>query len=95
VSPIRLDRSRRDPDIWLGQKMLFFVTGAAVGIAGMIIDQPWLIWLAIGILAVGLLLRMHARMTARRADEDREPEDVLDPDPEDASDPDDETFRSP
>lgn len=66
--------------------MLFFVTGAAVGVAGMIIDQSWLIWLAIGILAVGLLLRMYSRMTARGEDDDAIPDD--DPDGTDETDPD-------
>jgi hypothetical protein len=99
VSPVRLDRSRRDPDIWLGQKMLFFVTGAAVGVAGMIIDRPWVIWLAIGILAVGLLLRIQARMAARRdaaaADADEVEPDDAEPEDFDTDPPDDEAARFP
>jgi membrane protein implicated in regulation of membrane protease activity len=77
VTPLGLDRSRRGEDVWLGQKMLFFVVGAALGVAGMITGLQWIVWLAIAVLAVGLLLRIAGRRSAAaraRREPDREPE---------------------
>jgi hypothetical protein len=80
---IRVDRSRRDPDVWLGEKMLFFVTGAALGIGGMITGWDWLIYVAIVVLLVGFVLRLLGRRARNAADaadaaaaaEDHEPDD--------------------
>lgn len=63
---MRLDRSRRaEDDIWLGQKMLFFVLGAVIGIFGMATGRDWLVYVAIAVLAAGLILRMLGRRRAR------------------------------
>jgi protein-S-isoprenylcysteine O-methyltransferase Ste14 len=78
VSPFGLDRRRHgEDDIWLGQKMLFFVVGAFLGAIGMATDRNWLIYVAIAVLAAGLILRVLGRRTAGQepeADADR-PED--------------------
>jgi membrane protein implicated in regulation of membrane protease activity len=58
---IRLDRNRKRSDVWLGEKMIFFATGAALGIGGMITGLEWLIWLAIAVLVAGFVLRLLDR----------------------------------
>jgi membrane protein implicated in regulation of membrane protease activity len=73
VTPVGLDRSRRGEDAWLGQKILYFVVGAALGVAGMITGLQWIVWLAIAVLAVGLILRIAGRRAAA-AHARREPE---------------------
>lgn len=56
-----LFRPRRDPaagpDVWLPLKMALFVTGAAAAVAGIALDRDWLINAALGLLALGFLLR--------------------------------------
>ncbi|CAN5761238.1 hypothetical protein BH23GEM9_BH23GEM9_36660 [soil metagenome] len=61
MTPFRPDRSRRGPDTMLGHRMLVFVLGAVVGAAGIATDRQWLIYVAIGILVIGLALRFLAR----------------------------------
>jgi membrane protein implicated in regulation of membrane protease activity len=78
VTPIRIDRSRRGPDTWLGQKMFFFVTGAAIGVGGMVTGHDWLIWVAIVVLSVGLALRILGRRAAARAPEQEPLDDAAD-----------------
>jgi hypothetical protein len=80
VSPFRVDRSRREGDRFLGQKMLFFVLGASAGLAGMTTDTDWLIYLAVLLLSAGLVLRMldSRREAARREEEIEAEEDALD-----------------
>jgi hypothetical protein len=77
VSPFRVDRSRREEDRFLGQKMLFFVLGAIAGLAGMTTDTDWLIYLAVLLLSAGLVLRMldSRRRVARRREEEIEAEE--------------------
>jgi hypothetical protein len=58
---IRVDRSRRGPDIWLGEKMIFFAIGAALGIGGMVTGHEWLVWAAIAVLVLGFVLRLMGR----------------------------------
>lgn len=41
----------------LAWRVRSFVIGAALALAGMGLDVGWLVWLGIGVLAVGLLLR--------------------------------------
>jgi hypothetical protein len=79
---IRLDRSRREPDIWLGEKMIFFATGAALGLAGMVAGRDWLIWAAIVVLGIGFALRLLGRRTAPAATPDQAERDSGQP-PED------------
>lgn len=53
-----LRRSRdggRDP--WVLAKVRLFSIAAALAVGGMFLDFPWLIWLALGALALGVLLR--------------------------------------
>jgi hypothetical protein len=52
----RPSRARRD-DRFLDQKMLIFAVGAVVAIGGMAFELGWLVYVAIGIFAIGLLLR--------------------------------------
>jgi membrane protein implicated in regulation of membrane protease activity len=65
VSPFRPDRRRRGPDRFLGPKMLIFVLGAVAGLAGMATATGWLIYAAVGLLAVGLVLRLADRRRVR------------------------------
>jgi hypothetical protein len=69
---IRLDRSRRGPDVWLGEKMIFFAVGAALGIAGMVTGRDWITYLAIAVLALGLGLRLLGRGGRQEEEEEEE-----------------------
>lgn len=53
----RPSRERRGPDRWLDLKLLLFSLGAAVGLTGMLLGRDWVIFTAIGILALGVLVR--------------------------------------
>jgi hypothetical protein len=44
--------------------------GAILALAGMWAEQPWLINVAIGVLGVGILLRLFARRGTSREEED-------------------------
>jgi hypothetical protein len=61
---MRLDRSRKGQDIWLGEKMIFFAIGAALGLGGMITGHEWLVWAAIVVLVIGFALRLAGRRGA-------------------------------
>jgi hypothetical protein len=52
----RPSRTRGD-DRFLDAKVLIFTAGAACGLAGIAFDLGWLIYVAIGVLGIGLLLR--------------------------------------
>lgn len=54
---IFLDRSRRGPDPWVGWKVGLFCAGAALGLVGMAAAERWLVFAAMGVLAVGVGLR--------------------------------------
>jgi hypothetical protein len=45
----------------LHQRMALFAVGAIVGLAGIASGTPWILYLAVGILAVGVLLRFGPR----------------------------------
>ena len=47
-----------------------FGMGAILALAGMWAEQPWLINVAIGVLGVGILLRLFARRGTSREEED-------------------------
>jgi hypothetical protein len=64
---MRLDR-RRGTDVWLGEKMIFFAIGAALGFGGMLTGQEWLIYVAIFILVSGFVLRLLGRRRAENGD---------------------------
>lgn len=53
----RPSRTTRD-DRFLDQKLLIFSVGAVCAVAGIAIDVSWLIYAAIGVLLIGLLLRL-------------------------------------
>lgn len=71
MSPFRPSRERHGPDPYLPLKMAIFVIGAAFGLAGMAMDERWLILTGIAILAVGFLLRFLPRRDERGGEEDR------------------------
>jgi hypothetical protein len=64
----RPDRAPRGEDPMLLAKMIIFVIAAIVAIAGMVMNQPWVIFFAIIILGIGFLLRF-IRVPGRREDE--------------------------
>jgi hypothetical protein len=73
-----LDRGRRDePGRFVGLKVGLFFAGAAVLLAGMVMERDVLVAVAIGILGVGFLLRFLERRDPVRwvADED-DPDDA-------------------
>lgn len=53
----RASRERRGPDPHLNIKIAIFVIGAALGLAGIALNQRWFVYAAIGVLAVGVILR--------------------------------------
>jgi hypothetical protein len=55
------------PDPWLLAKVRVFAIGAALALGGMILDQGWMIWAAIGVLLVGIVLRFLPRTDGSRA----------------------------
>lgn len=79
MSPFRPDRTRRGEDHYLGHKMLIFVAGAVLAMVGMAAGQDVLVYLAVAVLAVGLVLRLASRRRAHRADEDHDGDDPRPP----------------
>jgi hypothetical protein len=76
-----LDRGRRDePSRFVWLKVGLFFAGAAVLLAGMVMERDVLVAVAIGILGVGFLLRFLERRDPVRwvADED-DPDDQAPP----------------
>jgi membrane protein implicated in regulation of membrane protease activity len=61
----RASRDRRGHDPLLPHKMFMVMIGGALGLAGMAFEQRWLVWAAIGVLAVVLVVSLVQR---RRAD---------------------------
>jgi len=53
----RPSRERRGEDRFLAWKVRIFVAGAALAFAGIGMSLSWLVWVGIGVLVVGLLLR--------------------------------------
>lgn len=50
------DPSGHNPDT-VNHRMTIFVIGAVVGVAGMASGTSWIIYIAVGVLAVGVILR--------------------------------------
>jgi hypothetical protein len=70
VSLFHSARSARGNDRFYRWKVLIFVTGGALGVAGMSSGRDWLVALGIAVLGAGIVLRMiDARQ--RRREEDR------------------------
>jgi uncharacterized membrane protein YfcA len=51
-------RRRSGPDRFLAVKLATFILGAVLGLVGMRIDKPFLVGVAIGVVLVGVLLRL-------------------------------------
>ncbi|HSJ07705.1 MAG TPA: hypothetical protein VK936_13460 [Longimicrobiales bacterium] len=71
MTPFRPDRTRRGDDHYLGHKMLLFVAGAVLAMVGMAAGQDLLVYLAMAVLAVGIILRLasHRRTRGGAADD--------------------------
>jgi len=54
------ERTGHDPDT-VGHRMTIFVIGAIVALAGIASGTSWIIYIAVGILAVGVILRVAQR----------------------------------
>jgi hypothetical protein len=52
-------------DRFFAIKALLFVVGASLGIAGMVTETGWLVWIAISVLAVAIVVRL---IGSRRTD---------------------------
>ncbi|MGH7552622.1 MAG: hypothetical protein ACREMQ_06295 [Longimicrobiales bacterium] len=66
----RASRTRRGPDPYLPHKMLIFVIGAALGIAGIASERTWLVNVGIGVLLLGVVLRVIAQRKRNRSSPD-------------------------
>lgn len=58
---LRPDRSRRDGDRTLPQRMAIFVAGAVLALTGIIWNQGTLVWIAIAVMAAGMMLSVYDR----------------------------------
>jgi hypothetical protein len=56
----RARRDSRGDDRHFEVKAALLVLGASLGIAGMIYEIGWLVWAAIGVVAVAMILRLIA-----------------------------------
>lgn len=52
-----IDRTPREDDPWLRLKVGSFSAGAVLALAGIYFDSGWMIWVAIGVLALGFAAR--------------------------------------
>jgi hypothetical protein len=68
----RPSRDRRGPDRWLNVKVAIFCLGAGIALVGIASGKNWVVNLAIGVLAVGFLLRF---LPGSRPPEDPPPAD--------------------
>lgn len=62
-------RSRPREDRYLHVRVALMCAGAGVGLAGMLLDIGWLVWIALAALLAGLALR-HLRTRDQGADEE-------------------------
>jgi len=70
----RVSRERRGPDPHLNIKIAIFSVGAALALVGMALENRWFIYSAIGVLAIGVLLRLIALRREREHEyQDDEP----------------------
>lgn len=63
-------RSRPREDRYLNARVALMCVGAGLGLAGMLLDIGWLIWIALAALLAGLALR-HLRARHQGTDEER------------------------
>lgn len=73
MTAFRPTRRPRGEDPFLRHKMLLFVLGAGLAIAGIGADATWLISLGIAVLAAGFVVRVIGERR-RRSEEDEQPE---------------------
>jgi hypothetical protein len=59
-------RERTGNERFFAIRVVIFSLGAALGIAGMLSEIDWLVWIAIGVLVIGIVLRM---VGSRRAEQ--------------------------
>ena len=64
---IWVSRNRRGHEAHLDWRIRLFFSGAVLAMAGMAMDQSWLIGLAIGVLVVAILLRFIPGLRNREA----------------------------
>lgn len=57
----RASREKRGPDRFLTAKIAIFLSGAAIAAVGIMTGKNWLIYVAIGVLIVGVALRFFDR----------------------------------
>lgn len=57
----RPSREKRGPDPYLDWKIGLFMVGGAAGVTGMALEKSWLVGVAIGLLAIGFVLRFLPR----------------------------------
>jgi hypothetical protein len=67
----RPSRERRGPDRWLNVKVAIFCLGAGIALVGIASETKWVVNVAIGVLAIGFLMRF----LPRDRDTPTEPED--------------------
>lgn len=57
------------PDPYLEWKVGTFAVGAVLGLAGIALDERWLVWAALAVLAAGFVLAALSRLSGRAPDE--------------------------
>jgi len=54
---LMIDRSNRATDRFLVWKVRAFAVGATLGLGGIFLEIPWLVWVAIAVLGAGFVIR--------------------------------------
>jgi len=62
---LRPSRQRRGEDPHLQTRMLIFVAGAVLALTGIRTERSWLVWIAVAVLAAGVLLGWIGRRGGR------------------------------
>jgi hypothetical protein len=57
----RASRDSRRADRWLDLRLASFFTGAVIAMAGIMLDSGWLVYIAVGVLVIGMILGLLAR----------------------------------
>jgi hypothetical protein len=66
----RPSRARRGPDPTLAHRAALFLLGAAAGLAGIALEQSWLVAAGTVLLAVGLVIAVGTHRRSRTRDRD-------------------------